>query len=451
MVPEFVSAVGRVRYDVYNVHTVDVHAIRAADVLRALVRGEHASKWPTASSIAADSTRLEPLFLACILQEIGLEPDINSTAPVASLTREVGKRLGFTDADANHAAFLARNQMKLYVAATRRDVLDPSLIAEVARWAKSVEQLRDLYLLCFANLWATNSTMMTEWKSDLLTRLGELVARQLEGEPLDTSENRVRIIRREVRVGFMGEPEVEELEAYLEDMSPRYLLGNEVEAIREHAFTAVQRHAGAAIVREVRLPIGGRREIVIVADERRGFLADVSVCLAKHGISVLGAQVYARKRRRRSPEVVGLFELEPAGYAETISDEVIKELQEDLTSIVTGEVDAETFLQMNAASERTPSSSIQVSTKVVLSNDATSESTLIDVYTQDRPGVLYAITRAIRDLNIEILFARINTEGVRVVDAFYVTEADGRKIVDQDRLRVLRESIVHSLYAEMKR
>ena len=47
----------------------------------------------------------------------------------------------------------------------------------------------------------------------------------------------------------------------------------------------------------------------------------------------------------------------------------------------------------------------QVSTKVVLSNDATSESTLVDVYTQDRPGVLYAITRAIRDLNIEILFA----------------------------------------------
>ena len=44
MVPEFVSAVGRVRYDVYNVHTVDVHAIRAADVLRALVRGEHASR-----------------------------------------------------------------------------------------------------------------------------------------------------------------------------------------------------------------------------------------------------------------------------------------------------------------------------------------------------------------------------------------------------------------------
>ena len=97
---------------------------------------------PTAS--CADSTRLEPLFLACILQEIGLEPDLTSTASVASLTREVGKRLGFTDADANHAAFLARNQMKLYVAATRRDVLDPSLIAEVARWAKSVEQLRDL-------------------------------------------------------------------------------------------------------------------------------------------------------------------------------------------------------------------------------------------------------------------------------------------------------------------
>ena len=81
---------------------------------------------------------------------------------------------------------------------------------------------------------------------------------------------------------------------------------------------------------------------MIVADERQ-LLGRCERLPGKHGISVLGAQVYARKRRRRSPEVVGLFELEPAGYAETISDEVIKELQEDLTSIVAGEVDAEHF------------------------------------------------------------------------------------------------------------
>jgi len=259
----------------------------------------------------------------------------------------------------------------------------------------------------------------------------------------------VRALRREVRVGFMGELKVEALEAFLDEMPARYLLSNEVEAIREHAFAAVERTDSDVVVREVRLPHGGRREIVIVVDERSGFLADVAVCLAKHGVSVIGAQVYSRKRRRlKRSEVVGVFELQPEAAHQMISDTLLQSLQEDLSAVICGRADAEALRAQAGVVRNGHASGFQLSTEVVISNDASEDATLVDVYANDGPGVLFAIARAFRDLSVNILFARLNTEGLRVVDAFYVTDADGRKIVNQEDLRVLRERILHSLHQE---
>ena len=54
--------------------------------------------------------------------------------------------------------------------------------------------------------------------------------------------------------------------------------------------------------------------------------------------------------------------------------------------------------------------------------------TVIDVYTQDRPGVLYTITRTLSSLGLDIHLSKVATEADRVADVFYVRDAEARKL-----------------------
>ena len=70
--------------------------------------------------------------------------------------------------------------------------------------------------------------------------------------------------------------------------------------------------------------------------------------------------------------------------------------------------------------------------------------TVLEVFGRDRPGLLYAITRALHEAGVVIHLAKVNTEGRRVADVFYVTERDGAKL-DEARCAAVREVILGAL------
>ena len=59
----------------------------------------------------------------------------------------------------------------------------------------------------------------------------------------------------------------------------------------------------------------------------------------------------------------------------------------------------------------------------------------------DRSGLLYDLTRAISDLNLNIASAHISTFGERVVDVFYVTDLVGHKITNPARGASIRRRL----------
>ena len=70
--------------------------------------------------------------------------------------------------------------------------------------------------------------------------------------------------------------------------------------------------------------------------------------------------------------------------------------------------------------------------------------TILDVLTQDRPGLLHIIADALHRTGVSIEVARIATEGNRATDAFYLRDlADPRrgKIVDPPRRAALVEAV----------
>jgi len=90
-----------------------------------------------------------------------------------------------------------------------------------------------------------------------------------------------------------------------------------------------------------------------------------------------------------------------------------------------------------------------VPTRVEIDNHVSREYTVLDVYTGDRVGLLFTITNCLYHLWLEIHLAKITTMVDQVLDVFYVTDHEGRKIEDAGRLEMIRGGLIGALEGEV--
>ena len=86
---------------------------------------------------------------------------------------------------------------------------------------------------------------------------------------------------------------------------------------------------------------------------------------------------------------------------------------------------------------------ITVSTQIRFDDFCSSHSTLMEIITQDHPGLLYQITSALAQYGCNLEVALIDTEGQRAIDVFYLT-LDGAKL-GASHQRKLRDALLAQL------
>jgi [protein-PII] uridylyltransferase len=82
---------------------------------------------------------------------------------------------------------------------------------------------------------------------------------------------------------------------------------------------------------------------------------------------------------------------------------------------------------------------------VVVDNRASRDATVVEVHAVDSVGILYRITRALAELDLNIVSAKVQTLGDRVVDAFYVRDLAGGKLTDPATLVEVERALLHAL------
>jgi [protein-PII] uridylyltransferase len=451
MIPEFEPVTGRVQHDVYHVYTVDVHSIAAVDRLRALMRGDFALEQPLASQLAAETPRALPLFLGLLLHDIGKAYGKDHSRQGAFIARPVAERLGLAPLDVDHVVWLVQEHLSLYHWATRRDTSDPGAIEEIARLVGSIDRLRDLYLLTVADLGTTNPQAMTEWKARMLEDLYVAVARVLEGRAPNLMQ-RAEEIRRNARIGFVGDAGQELLEAFVDEMPERYVLSYPVDVIRAHARAARDRGSKGAHVAAFPGVSKDVTEILVLCDDRPGLLASIASALSANRVEITAAQVFSRQRKGQTPEAVDLMMVRPSGrVSDPLLGEEIAKVTRDIEAVVLGEVSPETLLERRAkvpswAKRKGP----DVRTKIVIDNSVSPVHTVVDVYARDHVGLLYAIANVIHQEGLMIALSKVNTEGLKAADVFYVERAEGGKL-DSDSCEVLRQKLFDAIELSRER
>jgi [protein-PII] uridylyltransferase len=97
--------------------------------------------------------------------------------------------------------------------------------------------------------------------------------------------------------------------------------------------------------------------------------------------------------------------------------------------------------RLAAAMARPPK--VLVQTTVNFDDESSEHCTLMEIVTQDRPGLLYEIGSGLARLACNIEVALIDTEGQKAIDVFYLT-AQGRKLTPQKQ-ELLREVLLATL------
>ena len=83
-----------------------------------------------------------------------------------------------------------------------------------------------------------------------------------------------------------------------------------------------------------------------------------------------------------------------------------------------------------------------VAPSVSIAEKASTRTTVVEVNTRDRTGLLAALARAIHDQTLQVHSAHIATYGERAVEVFYLTDLAGGKIEHPPRLKMLQSRLL---------
>src|SRR5882724_1876363 len=454
IMPEWEPSTGRVQHDIYHVYTVDQHALYAVGRLHALARGDHSDDFPVPTETFQEVKNRVALTLGTLLHDVGKPYGSPHSEIGADLAVTICRRLGRPEEDIRLIDFLVRQHLVMGQMSQRRDLDDLGMIADFSAVCRDEESLRQLYLLTFCDLASVAPDALTGWKETLLRELYARTLNYLRRGPDLLGAERAEIVkRRQSRAARMlGEdPEGAPLAALYLGFPDRYFAENTAKRIAAHMdLLRVRRERLLSSVIEVvhqkRL---GVTEMVLAARDTPGLLADVAGVLYANRVEVVDAAIYSRAPGdpRDPAEALDIFRVRDS-LGRAVTDEGRwRKVRQELEAVMSGKARVADLVASRPKGEsvvawKTPA----VPTELKVDNGVSRDFTVVEIITEDRPGVLYAITRTLAAESLDIHRSKIATEANRAIDVFYVRDkATAEKILDARRLEALRAALLASL------
>jgi [protein-PII] uridylyltransferase len=432
-IPELAKVESLAQHDVYHVFTVDRHLLQTIRELERLREEE-----PNVYTVVRAP---HILFLAGLLHDVGKGFGHGHAERGADLARQSGARFGLAADEIDILDFLVRDHLFLSHTAQRRDLEDEELIMRCARQVKTPERLAMLYLLTIADAMATGPTVWNDWIAALLLELYLKIALLLDRKDLSEKEK--------VRGTELGAQWIREKVSGLAPknitinfdlFSDDYLLSFPPEVIVEHIT-----HAKKLAEQDVLFFHEQRQEswsLLVMTKDRPGLLARIFGVLALHNLNVLAAKIFTWA----DGTAVDTIEISST-IQEKYENQNWQTMAEELGLAIQQRLGLEYRLSRKLAPLRTKPQGVQqrLAAKVTINNAASELYSVIEVFSEDRIGVLYDITKTLSDFGISIYRARIGSKADQIVDVFYVLDQDGSKIEDPAFIDELRQGLKYAV------
>ena len=439
LIPELASVHGLVQHDAFHVYPVDEHHLRTLTELKKLIAGDHAGEEPELTEIAQDLSDPLWLFLAALLHDIGKSAGSGHALRGGEMIPTIARRLGLEAEESDLVQFLVAQHLLLLDSAAMRDLADQAMLSQCALIAGHSERLEQLLLLSFAVMHATGPKAIEKWRQTPVFQLYEKVRLLVEkGEPSPQAiVEKIQHLRALVGKEVADLMTAAELEEHFAQLAPRYLLTMHPGAIARHLRLEKQlRTMEEPFACEVETTRFGT-ELTLLSNEMPGLLSRSAGILTLHDLNITGAQIYTKQ----NGVVLLVFQCNlPEGLSAAPDWNAVRA---DMLRLVEGKLALDYRIAAHAsqrgylglARRRSPS-------QVRLDNESSQVYSILEVYSTDRVGLLYTITRTLLDLQMRIYVAKITTKVDQVADVFYIKTDQGQKVTDPEQIEEIKKALL---------
>ena len=435
-VPDFGRIVALMQFNMYHHYTADEHLLRALGLLREIEKGVVEQAHPLATELLNNgSVNRQVIYLATFLHDIAKgRPEDHSIAG-ARIARKLGPRLGFSKAETALTEWLVREHLVMSDVAQRRDLSDPRTVEDFAKIVQSMERLNHLFVLTEVDIKAVGPGVFNGWKAQLLRELyAETASRFNAGTALVARGERLDGAKTAFAQLADKAWKKRKLNGYMRRQSDAYWLSFSTEAQLRHAdMIAAMEAAGEPVALEVHGDkLRDCSEITIICQDHAGLFARLAGACALAGLTILDARITTTQ----DGLAVDALHVADLGQPGPLSPDKAKRLTANMRDVLSGRVIVPDRLE--SAPQRAHIEAFDLTPQVRISNQLADDASVIEVSGLDRQGLLYALLRALFDLNLSVSAARIATFGERVVDVFHVTDLSGAQITEAARQKKLR-------------
>ena len=438
ILPEFRTIDSLVVRDFYHRYTVDEHSLRTIEHLQDLAEltdplGKHfTGLWKTVD-------RRDLLILSLLLHDVGKGmPLENHVVGSLQALETAADRLKLSPEEKAEVYFLIEHHLDMSATVQRRDIFDPSTVSGFAVTVGNLERLQRLSLLTYADIHAVNPEALTPWKAEMLWQLfvatSNHFSRTIDRDRLHASDESFLLEQVRQETGTASKTEIER---FLEGFPRRYLAVHSPAEIAAH-FALYQRLGSEPVQTEIKSTHHAFTLTLLSAD-RPALFAAIAGVLAAWGMNIVKADAFANS----AGVVLDTFHFVDLHRTLELNPSEIPRFRQSIADVVNNRQALEPLLKGRLAAAMARPPKVLVQTTVNFDDESSEHCTLMEIVTQDRPGLLYEIGSGLARLACNIEVALIDTEGQKAIDVFYLT-AQGRKLTPQKQ-ELLREVLLAML------
>ncbi|HET7216044.1 MAG TPA: [protein-PII] uridylyltransferase [Terriglobia bacterium] len=438
--PEFRAIDALVIRDFYHRYTVDEHSLLTLQNVCALRNPEN--EWEQKfGEILSELEEPHLLLFSLLFHDVGkgmaAENHIEGSLQAAE---QVFARLRVKKEDRQTVRFLIRRHLEMSVSFQHRDIFDPATVHRLMEVAGSHNRLKMLTLLTYADIKSVNPEALTPWKAEMLWTLyaatSNALARSLDSDRIQSAGETV--------APENGAAALEDILQLPQDAG-KFLEGLPRRYLRIHAVEEIEIHHQMAkgLSHDPVLTLLKNRdhywELTVVARDKPRLFASLTGVLTAWGLNIVAAEAFANS----SGTVLDTFRFVDLFHTLDLNPPEQERLQQTIRDVLTDRKNLEELMRGRIRTEKSFAAGARIATRIRFDDTSSSHSTLLELTTQDRQGLLYQISSLLSEHRCNIEVAAIDTQGRKAIDVFYLT-IDGNKL-NSEHKQVVEDALLTAL------
>src|SRR5262249_28208898 len=330
----------------------------------------------------------------------------------SQLAARAAQRLGLDGSATHNLRLVIENHLNMAMTSQRRDLEDPSVIRAFASQIQNAESLCLLTIHTLADSLATSDKLWNDFKDLLLWTLHRKTKALLTDgtEFLLAEEKQRELLAEEVHRSLPGRISEEGWHAHFGTLPGRYFQIHSADDIMRdlvlthrflHRQIAEEENALEPVIDWHNEPDRGYTVVKIGTWDRAGLFSNITGSFSAAGLNILSAQVFTRS----DAIVLDTFYVVDAKTGKLANREEREKFEALLIKVLTGgDVDFRALIARQSSGPRyyQPHDGDRIQTQIVFDNETSETRTAMEVETEDRLGLLHAISQGLAELDLNI-------------------------------------------------